>query len=187
MVTTETEKTPTASGATHSLSGPKLVYLLTALGFTYKGKPIDRNLAYAMLGAQTFSLDRHCREAVVLLERVGSRVFEDQTRVMRCCHQISKNSSGGEDQCMAVKFAVEGMAVSLLTSDTQDEGKFTVNVDAGMGKSNPGCVHVALIKQRLIAWFFAYLILSISSGSGSVASITADGYQQLVNVCASPH
>ena len=145
VVTTKTEKAPADSGATHLLSKPKLVDLLAALCVTYKGKPIDRNLAHAMLAAQTFSLDRHCRAAVVLLERVGPRGFEDHTRVMRRCHKVSKNSSGGEDQCMAFKFAVECMAVSLLTGDLQDEGNFTVKVVAGTGKSDPGCAHVTLI------------------------------------------
>ena len=46
---------------------------------------------------------------------------------------------------MAFKFAVECMAVSLLTGDIQDEGNFKVKVVAGTGKSDPGCAHVTLI------------------------------------------
>ena len=39
----------------------------------------------------------------------------------------------------------------------------------------------------VLFWLFAYLTPKKQSGSGGVSTITADGYQQLVKVCASPH
>ena len=123
------------------------------LGVTYKGKAIDKSIGHAMLAAQPFALDRHCREAVAFLERVASKVFEDLTRVTRFCQKVRssvKLAGIGGDCIAAFTFAVECIAASLLGGDASDEGMFTVQVIAGTGKSDPGCVHTPLIKSKLV-------------------------------------
>ena len=166
----------------------KFVILLGTLGVTYKGKTIDKSIGHAMLAVQPFALDHHCREAVAFLERVAPKVFEDLTRVMRCCQKVKMNTVAGigGDSSEAFKFAVENMAVCLLGGDASDEGVFTVQMIAGAGKSDPGLAATAVFKLKLVRWFLSFADQRISSASGDSATLTPEGLQKLQSVSASP-
>ena len=52
--------------------------------------------------------------------------------------------------------------------------------------SDPGCVHAAVIKPKLVQWFFQYASGRISSASGDSATLTPEGFQKLQSVSVSP-
>ena len=174
-----------ASGATLMISCPKLITLLGGLGVTYKGKSVDKSLGHAMFSCAPFALDRNCRDSVAFLERIDPKVFEDHTKVMRCCQRI-KTTSTAMEFLAAFTFAVQGMAVSLMGGDASDAGMFAVDDLAGKGKPEPGLMHTAVTKQKLVHWFFQYASAEISPASGGDPTITPEGYQKLLSVFASP-
>ena len=62
-----------------------------------------------------------------------------------------------------------------------------MQVIAGASKSDPGYVHIAVVKLRMVQWFLNKLCMSISSASDSESvTVTSEGYQQLRSACASP-
>ena len=167
------------------ISCARFVALLKEYGVTYKGKAIDKAMGHAMISCMAFALDPKSRTAVRLLERVDPKAFDDHTKVMRCCQRIKSSSSPGEHLDMFV-FAVECMAVSLLAGDTKDSSAFTVDNLAGKAKGEPGLMQTAVVKSKLLSWFFDFLSSKISAASGASRAVTAEGYQKLRGACASP-
>ena len=163
---------------------PKLLDALKTFGITYKGKPVDKTVGHAMLAAFLFAKDSKCREAVRFLDRVDPKAFDDHTKVMRCCQRIKTCSSFAEHQDMFV-FALECMAVSLLSGDTKDASIFTVDNLAGNKKGDAGYVRTAIVKKRLIAWFLEQVSGEVSTAAA--ATVTPDGYLQLRRSFTSPH
>ena len=129
------------------ISCPKFVALLKEYGVTYKGKVIDKAMGHAMLSCMAFALDPNCRDAVRLLERVDPKAFGDHSKVMRCCQRIKSSATPAEHLDMFV-FAVESMAVSLLSGDANDSNVFTVDSLAGKATGEPGLMQTAVVNKE---------------------------------------
>lgn len=57
------------------LSGPKLVTHLKALGVNYRGKPIEKGMAYAIVAALPFAQSDRARGAVRFLESLAPTIL----------------------------------------------------------------------------------------------------------------
>ena len=171
--------------ADSEISGPKLVDVLKEFGVSYRGKPIDKSLAYAILAIKPYALDSTCRDTVAFLERIDPRAFEDHSKVTRCCQRIKAFAPQSEHN-EYFTYAVENMAVGLLAGNTKDASVFTVENLLGKAKGEAGFMKTNVTKKRLAAWFLNQVGGEISTASG-VTSITTDGYQKLRRWFMSPH
>ena len=168
------------------ISCPRFVALLKEFGVAYKGKAIDKVMGYALLSCQAAAFVANCRDAVRILERVDPNAFDDHTSVMRCCQRIKSSSTPAEHLDMFI-FAVESMAVSLLSGDTKTADVFTVDNLAGKSKGEPGLMQTAVVKKKLISWFLHHLSCKICAASGAMQSVTSEGYQNLHQAFVSPY
>jgi len=75
------------------MSGPKLQETCKTLGITYNGKPLERNLAYAILAILPYTRAIAASSAVKSLETVAPSILADPTKVMRACTTLKKLSS----------------------------------------------------------------------------------------------
>ena len=143
-----------------------------------------------MVACMPFALDDSCKEAVRFLERVDTNIFDDHTKVMRCCQRAKAASGAGHEHLQVFVFAVECIAVSLLAGNAQDASVFTTEVIAGKsGKGDPGLILTAAVKMKIAGWFLQYIgcKLSPASGGESDALVTVEGFRELRNAFASPH
>ena len=162
-------------------SGAKIVEKLSGLGVQYKGKPIDRNLSFAIQSVMTFACDASAKDAVRFVERVSPRVFADHTKLMRCCQHLKKTASFYEWMEMFV-FVFESVGVALLSGDAKEED-FTVEFLVGTRASRAGHWQTNATKKKFIKWFCNDQ-LHAACGAGS--AVTLEGVDAMKRTFTSP-
>jgi hypothetical protein len=171
-------------GFTGKESGPELVDKLRVLGVQFKGKPVDKNVAYTILALVGLATDGAGQAAVRYMERINSKVFSDPTKIQRTFQTVKKLCSPDEwkDSVVAI---MESMGVALTTGDAFEEdfsGDFLVPRVRTSRQS--GYVASIMTKRKFFKWFIDEQISAAASGASS--ALSTQGLVAIKNKCSSP-
>jgi hypothetical protein len=170
-------------GVDATLTGPQFQGKLNAYGVTFKGKGVDRNLAYAILSIVGIADRGEGMAAVRFLERINPVIVSDVTKLMRICQTIKKICAPEElhDACRMV---MECMAVSILSGD-EEADNFTVEYVVPKEKMQKGFVHTCGRKLAFNRWLLDFASNQAASGATNGA-VTCDGVSAIRRTCFFP-
>ena len=89
-----------------TLTGPAMTKLLNERGVLWKGKPLARDLIYALMGLAPFIKHGPCHKALLRLDSAAPTLLQDATKIMRLC-QLIKKSSTVEDRVKVFCFFIK--------------------------------------------------------------------------------
>ena len=162
-------------------SGPELVKKLETLGVTYKGKPIERNVAYSILNIVGIADQGEGLEAVRFLERVDPNVLSDASKLLRTFQTVRKLTPPDEWQ-EGIAMVVESMAVAILAGDTPADA-FSLDYLVPKARRSAGYIHGAITSMKFKKWFLDDLVTQASGGASTGLSL--DGLLQIKSKCSS--
>ena len=161
-------------------TGNELIAKLEELGVTFKGKPIDRNLAYGILSLVGVFDTGEGLEAFRFLDRVDSSVMAESYKIVKVIQTLKKLCTRDEwvDGAVAI---TEGMAVAMLSGDKTGDVFSSVYV-VPLYKA-PGFAHACIYKMKFTKWFVDDLLTQ--SASGACTGLSVEGITQIKSHCHS--
>jgi len=162
-------------------SGPELVKKLETLGVTFKGKNVEKNLCYTILGLVGIADAGAGKSAIRYLERINGAIFSDHTKVQRTCQVIKKNCAADEWKD-AVVHLMEVMGVALIGGDAEEED-FTVDYLVPRQRRQAGYVQGVMARRKFFKWFMDEQIATAASGASNAISTT--GLMLIKEKCSS--
>ena len=165
------------------VSGPELVKKLSTFGIQFKGKPVDRNLAYSILSVVGTADKGRGKDAVRFLERICPQIVSDPTKLLRA-FQVLKKLCSPEEWHEGCVMLMECMGVAILSGDEDDEN-FTGDYLVPKERRKIGYVHSAITKMKFNKWFMDEQSMHAASGASSGA-LSSDGLAAIKLKCSSP-
>ena len=161
------------------MSGPKLQETCKTLGITYNGKPLERNLAYAILAILPYTRAIAASSAVKSLETVAPSMLADPTKVMRACTTLKKNVLV-DDWIDAFVYWIESLHVDTLCGDMKVEEASTEFLVGA--KKNVGYLQVTLQKRLFAKWFLQEQLQHATTSD----NCTARGLAEIMQKTSTP-
>jgi hypothetical protein len=159
-------------GVDATLTGPQMQKKLEEYGVLFKGKAVDRNLAYAILSIVGVADKDAGMAAVRFVERISPVVLSEYSKLMRIC-QIIKKICAPEELHDACRMVMECLGVSILSGDKEAD-MFSVEYMAPKEKGKKGFVHACLRKFSFLRWLLDDAANQAASGATNGA-VTCDG------------
>ena len=148
--------------------GMELMSKMAILGITYRGKPVDRNIAYGILSIVGIADKGTGLEAVQFLERVDFRVLEAYSTLNKVIVLIKKMVLP-EEISEATVVVVESIALAILAGRLGEE--FTGDMLVPKARKTIGFVHVQITSMKFKKWFLEDLITQAAGGACSALSL----------------
>ena len=164
-------------------TGPDLVKKLGVFGVTFKGKVIDKGIAYSILAIVGIA-DKGSSigmEAFHFLDGIDARVLSDPTKIAKIIRAV-KNICIRDDCVDAVVSIVEAIAIAILSGDKNAED-FSNSYMVPSTRRGIGFVHVVVHRLKFNTCFFEALLTSASDGTCPLLSVA--GILLLKGVCKS--
>jgi hypothetical protein len=163
-------------------SGPELVKKLDELGVLFKGKKVDRNLAYSILSLVGMASTGRGQAAVRFLERISPSVLADPTKVLRM-NQVIKKSCAPDEWQDALVCLMEAMGVAILSGDAKADD-FTGDFLVPKARRATGFVQSQLTKRKFCKWFLDEQITAAASGASN--ALSTGGLMSIKEKCCFP-
>ncbi len=163
-------------------SGPEITKKLEELGVQFKGKKIDRNIAYSILSLVGVASSGRGREAVRFLERIAPSIFIDHSKILRT-FQIIRKMCGADEWQDVVVCLMEGIGVSILSGDATCE-EFHGELLVPKARRATGYVHGQIVKRKFCKWFLDEQVSTAASGASNALSV--EGLMSIKAKCFLP-
>ena len=163
-------------------SGPELVNKMGIFGVTFKGKPIDKNVAYSILAIVGMADRGEGLAAVQFLDRVNSNVMADFSKLLRTFQMLRKLCQPDEWQEGTVA-VMESMAIALLTGDKAADS-FSTEYILPRGRRSCGYVHATITSMKFKKWFLDDQVTQAAGGASTALSL--EGLLDIKSKCRSP-
>ena len=150
-------------------SGVELVSKMETFGTTFRGKPIERNMAFAVLGIVGIADKDAGLSSLRFLERVDANVLADPTKILRVFQTLRKICSPNEWEEGAA-MVLEGIGIAILTKESEGE-KFTGDYLVPKARRSVGFVQGVVTAMKFKKWFLDDQVTQAAGGACSGLSV----------------